>query len=291
MPTPLDASQTGDADGRVKRARRGTPVRGAWCNPPDATGGCRIAPARTGLGNPFAYLVREVRTGARCGRDRGRRHLIRRRPGRRGSDVFWAMPQSEVWTSSTSVLALRKTLPGTEPSHLSLRVPSPTLPTTNRSALTSLARRNSACTGSPGIGRASIFFAPATLARSQPPAGSHIWRPSRASCSPPRSQGDLGVGDPGAKVNHTIRPGWSSPASLVHRRQIRHRDDQLRIIFRGERGCVVHRTLRRVRAISADHQGLIGAHFPPFFAGGFGFVVSGPHRPRFSGDCRGRRGL
>src|ERR1700756_29469 len=74
--------------------------------------------------------------------------------------------QSVVWMSSTSVLALRKTLPGTEPSHLSLRVFSPTLPTTNRSALTSLARRKSACTGSPLIGRASISFAPAALARS-----------------------------------------------------------------------------------------------------------------------------
>ncbi len=48
--------------------------------------------------------------------------------------------QPVVWTSSTSVLDLRKTLPGTEPSHLSLRVPSPTSPTTNRSASTSLAR-------------------------------------------------------------------------------------------------------------------------------------------------------
>src|ERR1700757_2773593 len=28
-------------------------------------------------------------------------------------------------------------------------------------------------------------------------------------------EGDLGVGDPGAKIHHTIRPGWSSPASLV----------------------------------------------------------------------------
>jgi hypothetical protein len=26
---------------------------------------------------------------------------------------------------------------------------------------------------------------------------------------------------------------------------------------------VIHRTQRRVRAIGADHQGLIGAHFPP----------------------------
>src|ERR1700687_2383321 len=83
------------------------------------------------------------------------------------AERFLTMPQSAVWTISTSVLALREMLPGTEPSHLSLRVASPTLPTTNRSALTSLARRNSACTGSPGIGRASIFFAPAALARSR----------------------------------------------------------------------------------------------------------------------------
>ena len=32
------------------------------------------------------------------------------------------------------VAALAKTLPGTEPNHLPLRVASPTLPTTNRSA-------------------------------------------------------------------------------------------------------------------------------------------------------------
>src|SRR5215217_3280680 len=60
------------------------------------------------------------------------------------AESFLTMPQSVVWTISTSVLALRKTSPGTEPIHLSLRVPSPTLPTTNRSALTSSARWDSA---------------------------------------------------------------------------------------------------------------------------------------------------
>ena len=144
------------------------------------------------------------------------------------------MPQSVVWTISTSAvfLALAKTLPGTEPSHLPLRVASPTLPTTNRSASTSLARRHSACTGSPRIGRVSIFFAPAALARSRASRSTHRRGPPRASCSPHRPPED----DLGAGINNTIRPAWSSPASLVHLRQVRHRDDQLRVIFRGDRG-------------------------------------------------------
>ena len=83
------------------------------------------------------------------------------------AERFLTMPQSVVCTISTSVLALAKMFPGTEPSHLPLRVASPTLPTTNRSGSTSLARRDSACTGSPRIGRVSIFFAPAALARSR----------------------------------------------------------------------------------------------------------------------------
>jgi hypothetical protein len=65
------------------------------------------------------------------------------------AERFLTMPQSVVWTISTSVFALRKTSPGTEPSHVSVRVPSPTSPTTNRSALTSSARWNSAFAGPP----------------------------------------------------------------------------------------------------------------------------------------------
>ena len=87
--------------------------------------------------------------------------------------------------------------------------------------------------------------------------------------------------DLGAAINHTIRPGWSSPASLVHIRQVRHRDDQLRVKCRGERGCVVHRTQRRVRAIGADHQGLIGAHFPCIPS-----AVSSTERPAGSRERR-----
>ena len=93
----------------------------------------------------------------------------------------------------------------------------------------------------------------------EPPAGSHErGGPPVHLVVPLAPERDLG-----AAINHTIRPSWSSPASLVRIRQVRRRDDQPRIIIRGERGCVLHRTQRRVRAIGADDQGLIGAHFPP----------------------------
>ena len=67
----------------------------------------------------------------------------------------------------------------------------------------------------------------------------------------------------GAAINYAIGPGWPSPAPLVHVRQVHHRDNQSRVISRGECGCVLHRTQRRLRTIGADHQGLIGAHYPP----------------------------
>jgi hypothetical protein len=43
---------------------------------------------------------------------------------------------------------------------------------------------------------------------------------------------------------------------------MRRRNDQLRPEIRSDRGCAIHRTQRRVRAIGTDHDGLIGAHFP-----------------------------
>jgi hypothetical protein len=44
---------------------------------------------------------------------------------------------------------------------------------------------------------------------------------------------------------------------------MRRRNDQFRAVIRRDRGCAVHRAQRRVRAIGADHDGLIGAHLPP----------------------------
>ena len=44
---------------------------------------------------------------------------------------------------------------------------------------------------------------------------------------------------------------------------MRRRNDQFGAVIRSDRGCAVDRTQRRVRAIGADHDGLIGAHFPP----------------------------
>jgi hypothetical protein len=52
------------------------------------------------------------------------------------------MPQL-VWTISTSVLALRQTLAGTDPSSRPPLVLSPTEPTISRSALTGCTRRGS----------------------------------------------------------------------------------------------------------------------------------------------------
>ena len=57
--------------------------------------------------------------------------------------------QPVVWTISTSVLALRETLPGIEPNTRPRMVLSPTLPTTSRSAVTSSVRSTSASTGAP----------------------------------------------------------------------------------------------------------------------------------------------
>ena len=75
------------------------------------------------------------------------------------------MPQSVVWTISTSVLALRETSDGTDPSSRPATLLSPTLPTTSRSAWTSSARCTSALMGAPTIGFSSTFVAPALCAR------------------------------------------------------------------------------------------------------------------------------
>src|ERR1700730_2675657 len=88
------------------------------------------------------------------------------------SDVerFLTMPQSVVWTISTS-LALPETSDGTDPSSRPATLLSPTLPTTSRSAWTSSARCTSALMGAPTIGFSSTFLAPCAPAPWRP-AGS-----------------------------------------------------------------------------------------------------------------------
>src|ERR1700730_4034194 len=75
------------------------------------------------------------------------------------------MLQSAVWTIRTSVLALRETSDGTDPSSRPATLLSPTLPTTSRSAWTSSASCTSALIGAPTISFSSTFLAPALCAR------------------------------------------------------------------------------------------------------------------------------
>src|SRR6201988_2667662 len=65
------------------------------------------------------------------------------------AERFLTMPQSEVWTISTSVLALRETSDGTDPSSPPATLLSPTLPTTSRSAWNSSASCTIALLGGP----------------------------------------------------------------------------------------------------------------------------------------------
>ena len=89
--------------------------------------------------NPRAVVL-VANTGAFPSTTAALKVAVRRR-------TILTMPQSVVWTISTSVLALRETSDGTDPSSRPATLLSPTLPTTSRSAWTSSARRTSALMG------------------------------------------------------------------------------------------------------------------------------------------------
>ena len=117
---------------------------------------------------------------------------------------------SVVWTISTSVLARRETLPGTDPSSRPAMLLSPTLPTTSRSAWTSSANSTSAWMGSPTIGRPSMSRAPAGL--EGPVAG--LPQDLQDGGLPVHPVARAPEGVLGAAVTHTIRPWWSDQLPL-----------------------------------------------------------------------------